>query len=160
MTVELNSDRHRNHRKGVRQAVAYLQVGVVFGKTSRGQFHRCDDLAGIEVGVALRCVARQSMEFRKSDDTIAGGASDMDFHLKDRERDAHVGWMYRDTGLARAQNRMHPVVAMDRRAAAAQLAFVARRRYVLEVVAAPPLPLDGADLRDLRALYRERTSDE
>ena len=63
----------------------------------------------------------------------------MDRRLQQRERHAHVGRVDRDAGVARAEDRVHAIVAADRRAAAARLSLVAGRRSVVKVVAAGTL---------------------
>ena len=78
-------------------------------------------------------VARQTMEIGECDRALAGGARHVNRGVQGRERDAHVGRMRRDAGLARAENGIDAVDAIDRRAAAAGLAFVTRRRDVIEI---------------------------
>ena len=78
----------------------------------------------------------------------------MDLRLQHRERDAHVGWMHRDAGVARAEDRVHAIVAVDGGAAAARLAFVAGRRGVVEVVAARALQEIAAGRRHVAQLLR------
>src|SRR3984893_11133186 len=89
--------------------------------------------------MALRCIARQPVEVRECDRAVAGRAANMDLRLQDRERHAHVGWVRRDAGLTAAEDGVHAIVAVDCRATAARLAFVAGRRYVVEVMAARTL---------------------
>ena len=109
------------------------------GEALRRQLDRGDDLAGVEIGVALRRVAGQPVEIRERDHAVARRAGDMDRRLQHRERHAHVGGMHRDAGIAGAEDRVHAIEAVDGGAAAARLAFVAGRRDVVEVGAARAL---------------------
>ena len=93
----------------------------------------------MQVGVALRRVAGQAMELGECDRALAGRAGHMHLRLQHRQRHAHVRGMRGDAGIAGPEDRVHPVEAVDRRAAAAWLALVARRRHVIEVVAARSL---------------------
>ena len=126
---------HRDQCERIGQAVADLQVRVVRVEALRRKLDGRDDLAGLQIGVALRRVAGQPMEIRKCDDPGAVRTGDMHFRLERRERDAHIGWMRCDAGLARTQNGVDAVDAVDRRAAAARRAFVAGRHRVVEVKA-------------------------
>ena len=67
------------------------------------------------------------------------GSRDMNLCVERGQRNAHVGRMRRDAGVAGAKDRMTAVDAADRRAAAARLALVAGRRRVIEIGAARPL---------------------
>jgi len=75
----------------------------------------------LEVGVALRCLARQPMKIRKCDHALTRCTSDMHLGLQHRERHAHVGWVRGDAGITAAQDRVHAIVAVDGGAAAARL---------------------------------------
>src|SRR5262249_27795771 len=81
VAIELESNRDKNQSKLIREAVANLQVRVVRSEAFRRQFHGSDDLAGVEVGVALRCIARKPVELRKCDHAVARRAANMDFSL-------------------------------------------------------------------------------
>ena len=70
------------------------------------------------------------------------------------ERHAHVGRMRRDAGFAGAEDRIDAVDALDRRAAAAGLAFVAGRRGVIEIEAARALQEIAAGRRHVAQLLR------
>ena len=62
--------------------------------------------------------------------------------------------MHRDAGIAGAQDGVHAVVAADRSAAGTRLAFVARRRQVVEIGAACALQEIAADGRHVAQLLR------
>ena len=113
----------------------------------------------MQVRVALRRVSGQPMEIRKRDGALARRPRHMDLGVERGQRDAHVGRMRRDAGLARAEDRVHAVEAVDRRAAAARLAFVAGRRGVVEVIAARPLQEVAAGRRHVAQLLRSARED-
>src|SRR5262245_3524520 len=137
--IELEPNRNRNDGERVREPVPNFQVREVRGEAFRRKFHRNNDLAGIEIGVALRCIAWQPMKIRKCDHAVAGRATHMDFRFQHRERHAHVGRVRRDAGVTAAEDRMYAIMAVDGGAAAGRLAFVAGRRCVVEVRAAGAL---------------------
>ena len=126
--IEFKPNRDRHQRKRIRQPVANLDVCVVCRKSLRRQLDRDDQFVGIEIGVALRRVAREPVEIRERDLSFAARTGDMDLCLEHGQRHAHVGRMHRDAGVARAEDRVHPVETANGRAAAARLAFVAGRR--------------------------------
>ena len=70
------------------------------------------------------------------------------------QRHAHIRGMRRDALVARAQNRVDAVVAVDRRASAAGIAFVARCRRVVEVITAGALEQVAAVGRHVAKLRR------
>ena len=63
----------------------------------------------------------------------------MDLRLQHRQRDAHVRGVSGDAMLARPEDRVHAVDAVDRRTAATRLALIARCDRVVEVQAARAL---------------------
>ena len=69
----------------------------------------------------------------------AVGASDPDDGIERVERIRHVAGIGRDTVLAPAENRVHAVESFARAATAARLAFIARHRGVVEILAARAL---------------------
>src|SRR5687768_6013503 len=79
------------------------------------------------------------MEFRKRDAACAIWPFHLHDCLKRRERHAHVAGMRRDALVARTQDGMDAVVTFHCAASAAWLPFIARHRYVIEVVAPRPL---------------------
>jgi hypothetical protein len=79
------------------------------------------------------------VEVCKRNHAITRSASNVDPRLQYRERDAHVRWVDRDTGVARAEDRVHAIVAVNGGAAAAGLSFVAGGSCVVEVMAARTL---------------------
>jgi hypothetical protein len=139
VAVEFQGRRHRDQREGVGQAVAQLQVGVVLREAALRQVHRDDDLAGGEVGVDLRLVARQPVEVRERDRPVALRPAHLHGGLQGGQRDAHVGGMGGDAVLARPEDRVDAGHPADRRAAGAGLALVAGRGRVVEIIAAGPL---------------------
>ena len=110
--------------------------------------------SGAQIGVALRRVAGQAMEIRERDCALARGPGHMHCGVQRGQCNAHVGRMRRDAGIARAEDRVHAVDAVDRRAAAAGLALVARRRGVIKIVAARPLQEIAAGRRHVAQLLR------
>src|SRR5205814_8081071 len=97
-----------------------------------------DDFARMWIGVELRRASRQAMKICERDDASAAGTGHVNLGVERRQRDAHVGGMRRDAGLAGAEDRVHAIEAVDGGAAAARLAFVARRRRVVEIITARP----------------------
>ena len=76
------------------------------------------------------------------DRRAAGGVGrrlDLDLGVQRRHGDGHVRRVDGDAGLAGAQDGVHAVVAAQRRAAAARLAFVAGHGDVIEIRAARAL---------------------
>ena len=94
------------------------------------------------------------MEIREGNGALAGRPRHMDLRLERGERDAHIGGMRGDAGLARAEDRVDAVEAVDRRAAAAGLALVAGRGRVVEIEAARPLQEIAAGRRHVAQLLR------
>jgi hypothetical protein len=125
----------------------------------RRQLDRRDDLARLQVGVALRRFARQTMEVAERDGAFAAGSAHVDGRVERRERDAHVGRMRGDAVRTRAEDSVLPVHAMDRRTAAAGRAFVARRRGVVEIPAARPLQQVAAGRGHVAQLLRSARQD-
>src|SRR5262245_9591151 len=125
--------------KGIRLSVAQFQVSVMVGESLRGQIDGSDDLVSTQVAVNLGLVAWQTMEVCEWDGAGATRARDVDDCFQSGECDTHVGWMNRNALIAGTENRMHPVEALDCRAACAGFAFITRCRYIVEVVAARPL---------------------
>ena len=150
-------DRHQ--RKRVGQAVADFQVGVVAGKAGGRQLNRHDDLARIEIGIALRRVAWQAVKLIDRNRARPVRAGNMYLGLKQRQSDAHVGGMHRDTGVARAEDRVHAVVALERATAAARRTFVARQSDVVEVGTARALQEIAAGARHIAQLLRGAGAD-
>ena len=70
---------------------------------------------------------------------LAGRPGDVDLGVQRRQRHAHVGRMGGDAGFAGAEDRVHPIEPGEGGATAARLALIARRRGVVEVIAARAL---------------------
>ena len=154
VAVELEADRDGHQRERIGEPVADLEIGVVCRKSPRRQLDRGYELIRIEIGVALRRVAGEPVKVRERDDALAARTRHMDLRLQHGQRHAHVRRMHRDAGVARAEDRVHAVEAVDGRAAAARLAFVAGRRGVVEVGTARALQEIAADRRHVAQLLR------
>src|SRR5258708_33042353 len=94
----------------------------------------------MQVRVELRRVPRQPMELAKRNRALAGWPMYMDLGVERSQRHAHVRWVSGNAGLACAEDRVDAVEAVDGGAAAARLALIARRRNVVEGIAASTLP--------------------
>src|SRR5688572_8346694 len=79
------------------------------------------------------------MEISEGNGPLALWPRDTDDRFKRGQCHAHVGRVDGDALLARAENGVNSVEAVDRRAAGARLALITGRRRVVEVVAASPL---------------------
>src|SRR4026209_1605726 len=106
---------------------------MVGNKTLRRQLDRGDDLARIEAAVALRGVAGQPVKIRKRNYAVTRGAGNMNLRFEHRQRNAHVGRVRRDAGIAGAEDRVSAILAFDGGTATARLSFVARQRGVVEI---------------------------
>src|SRR6266849_5908982 len=137
LDIEPDRDRHEGER--IRQAIADLEIGVVVGKAFGRQLDRRDDLVRPQIAVELRRIARQTMEIGKRDAALAALAGRQHARLEGGERDAHVRGVGGDAMLARPQDRVHAVDAVDRRTTAPRLALVAGRRRIVEIQAAGSL---------------------
>ncbi len=129
--------------------------GEAFGR----QLDRSDDLVGAQIAVEVRCVAGQAMEIGEGDAAFATRAGREHARVESGKRNTHVGGMRRDAVFAGAEDRVHAVDAVDRRAAAAWLAFVARRARVVEVEAARSLQQVAAGRRHVAQLRRSAGED-
>ena len=67
--------------------------------------------------------------------------------------------MRRDTGLAGAEDCVHPIETLDRRTTATGFALVARRRGVIEIIAARPLQQVAAGRGHVAQLLRGARQD-
>ena len=79
------------------------------------------------------------MEFVERKQAFAPGSRHMHLCIECGQRNAHVGRMRRNAGVAGAKDRVNAVDATNGRAAAAGLALVAGRRRVIEIGAARAL---------------------
>ena len=151
---ELQRGGNRHQRERIRQAVADLQITVVRREALRGKLDGCDDFVRAEIGVAPAVCRRAAGGSRRTLSRAARRTRHMNLRFERSERDAHVGRMRRDAGLAGAEDRVDPIDAVDGRTAAAGLAFVARRRHVIEIKAARPLHQVAAGRRHIAKLLR------
>src|SRR5438105_10841926 len=95
------------------------------------------------------------MEVAQRDRTSTARALHLHQRVERRQRDGHVGWMHGDAALARAEDRVHAVVAFERRAARAGGALVAGgERRVIEVATARALKEVATDARHVAQLRR------
>ena len=94
------------------------------------------------------------MEFGKRNAALAVFAGRQHARFQGGERDAHVGGMRGDAVLARPQDRVHAVDPLDRRAAAARFALVARRGRIVKIEAARPLEEIASGGRHVAQLLR------
>ena len=107
----------------------------------------------------MRRVAGQAVELGEGDGALAARPGDADDRLQRGQRDAHVRRVDGDALLARAQDRVHAVEAVDRGAAGARFALVAGRGRVVEVVTARPLHQVAARRRHVAELRRGARQD-
>ena len=156
---ELQRGRDRYERERIGEPITDFQVAVVCREAVRRKLDRRDDLVRTQVGVELRRVAGQPMEIGKRNRALARRPGHMHLGLERGEGHAHVGRMRRDAGVARAEDRVHAVEALDGGAAAAGLAFVAGRRGVIEIGAARALQEIAAGRRHVAQLLRRACQD-
>src|SRR5262249_6903137 len=122
VSVELEPGRDRDKRKSIGEPVADLKVGVVRCKALRRKLDCGEYVDWMHIRVELRRVSWQAMEIRKGDDPVSSRPCNMHLCLECCERNTHVGRMGRDAVLARAEDRMHTMKAVNGGAAAAGLA--------------------------------------
>ena len=152
--VRRDDDGDGDQREFVGSPVAHLAVELPPRRRGR-QDHARDHLARLEHGLDVRRLARQPVEVADRD--AAGrsvGAEQLDLRVQHRHRDGHVGGMDGDARVARAEDRVNPVEAADRRAAGAGGPLVAARGRVVEVGAARALQQIAADRRLVAQLTR------
>src|SRR5690242_14985870 len=114
----------------------------------RWQIHGDDQLALLEIGIALRRVARQPVEVAHRHRTLTFRAAHAHDGIERRERYRHVRGMHRDAIRARAEDGVDAVVALERGAARAWMTLVAGAEGgVVKVVAARALQEVAADRR-------------
>ena len=94
------------------------------------------------------------MEFGKRNAALPVSAGCQHARFQGGERHAHVGGMRGDAVLARPQDRVHAVDPLDRRAAAARFALVARRGRIVKIEAARPLEEIASGGRHVAQLLR------
>src|SRR5690349_20689753 len=106
----------------------------MFASTDRRrQCDMRDEIARLEHGLALRCVARQKMKVAECDRACSFRTLNVNSRFERSQSNAHVRRIRRDAMLARAENRERTIVARDRRTADAGLTFVTRHRGVAKV---------------------------
>ena len=115
--------------------------------------------SGAQVRVEVRRVAGQAVELGEGDGALAARPGDADDRLQRGQRHAHVRRVGGDAVLARAQDRVHAVEAVDRGTAGPRLALVAGRGRVVEVGAARPLHQVAARRRHVAELRRGARQD-
>jgi hypothetical protein len=133
LAFDFKSHRERYERECIRSAIAHFQVRVVLSESSRWQLNGCDDLPGLEIRIQMRFIARQTMKIFEAYLPLAPFIGDTYLGFQSRQRDAHVRGMDGDAVFAGAQNGMHAIVTVNRRATAAGFAFVAGSGQVVEI---------------------------
>ena len=143
--VERRGD--RDECKRVARAVPDLQV-CGLGEARCGQLNGRDQLAVLEVRIALRRVAGQPVKLAQRNRALTFGAAHAHHRVERGERHGHVGRMHGDALVARAEDGVDAVVAFERGAAGAGIALVALGEgAVIEVIAARALEQIAADRR-------------
>ncbi len=99
------------------------------------------------------------MELGERDGPISIRASDADRRIESGERNAHVRRMCRDAVLAGSEDGMDSVHTVDRRTTGSRRTLVARRRRIVEVVAAGALQEVAAHTGRVAELRRSAGQD-
>ena len=122
--------RHRYQRERVAGAIAHLQIMRMRRRTATAAGRTAViSSPWRKLGVALRRVARQPVEF--ADRYVAARRAaprTSTTRVQRGQRHAHVGRMRRDALLACAEDRVDAVVAVERRAAASRACACCTRR--------------------------------
>ncbi|MNN24452.1 hypothetical protein D3C81_1378860 [compost metagenome] len=131
--VLLDHGRHRHQGEGVGRAVANLLVEVSATK-GRRQRDGGDQLMGRQAGFDVGRGAGQSVQVGDGNDTGATvGFHRLDLGIEQAHGHGHVAGMSGDAGAADADDAQLPTHAVDGRATAAGLAFVAGLVGVVEI---------------------------
>src|SRR5262245_4595860 len=107
----------------------------MFGKPFCRQVDGRDDFISAEVAVDRWSIAGQTMKIGECNGATAIFAGYLNDGFKSSKSDTHIGRMHRNTLIARAENSMYPVEALDRRTACARFTLITRRGDIVEVVA-------------------------
>src|SRR5438132_5641150 len=126
-------DGRRRQGELVRRPVAKLQVHLTTSRDGRRQRHVRDEIAGLEHGLTLWCIAGQKMEVADRYRTRAVLPLHVDRRFQCRQPHAHVRRIGRDAVLARPEDGECPVAPADRGAACPGLPLVACHGGVAEV---------------------------
>ena len=148
--LQLHRGGDGEHREREARPVADLPIRRARG--GRAELDGGDQVAGVEDGVVLRLVAGQPVQAGDRDRALAVGAEHVDVRADGGQRDRHVRGVGGDAVLGVAEDREVAVLALERRAAGAGAALVARLRDVLEVAAARALEEVAADGREVAQL--------
>src|SRR4029453_5886319 len=157
--LKLEASRNRDQGEGVRQAVPDLEITVVAIEPFGRQLDRNNDLIMCEIGVELGRIPGEAMKIGEGNYAFALRTGHMDRGLQYGECHAHIRRMHGDAGLAPAEHRIHAVEAVDRAAACAGLALIARHARVIKVEAASALEEVAAGRRHVAQLRRSSSED-
>ncbi len=124
------------------------------GKRRGRQLDGSDQFIVCQVVVALRLIARQTVELGEGDLALAVAALDMHHSLQRCKGHAHIRRMSCHAGVARTEDRMAAVQAIARGAATARLTLVAGRAGVVEVITARALQQIAASAGHVSQLRR------
>src|SRR6266498_296162 len=114
VALDVEADRDGDQGERIRQAITDFEISVIFGEAFGWQFDGRDDLVRQQIAVDLRRLARQAMEVGKGDAALATLAVRQYPCFQGSKCHAHVRRMRGDTVLARSQDRMHAVDAVNR----------------------------------------------
>ena len=145
---------HRRQRKFICRAVPQLQIQRLCSWRRRRQRPACNHIAWLEHGLPMRCRARHQVKLRDWHRARTLRALHLHRRFKRRQRHVLVRGIGRNTLLAGAQDRQHPVMPVDRRATGTRLALVARMRRIAKIHATRPLQEVAACRRHVAQLRR------
>src|SRR5258707_14439456 len=110
------------------------------------KINRSDQLAGCEIRIPLRRVARQTMKIAERDLPFAIRSAHAHNRLERGQRDTHVARVSCDALVTLTENRVNTIVAIKSAAAGAGFAFVAcRKRRIVKIITTRPLQKIAAD---------------
>ena len=135
ITFKLQCSGNRNQRECIGKPIADLQVRVMLCKALRRKLDGDDDFVRMQVGIEVRPIFGQPVEIVEGDHAISCGACYMHPGFERGKRDTHIGRMRRDAGVAGPEDCVNPVDPVNRRAARAGGALVARRRRIIKIEA-------------------------
>lgn len=125
--IHVERDGGRGQREGIALAVANLGVDRTAGPRASGNDIGGDQLARREVGLYVRCLARQPVQIGERQGPRAFRAEHLDDGIERDQRLREVARIAGDTCFAGAQYRVQPIEPADRGAARARVALVTLR---------------------------------
>ncbi len=102
----------------------------------RGDVDTGDHFARCQDRFDIRGSSGNNVKFLNSDSAFSARAGELDACVEGEQGDPHVAGVAGDAVVAGAEDRQHPVLAVDRRTAGARDALVAGETSVAEVAAA------------------------